>query len=141
MKRKKSGISLVELMFSVSILVFVFFVLTGIMCLLMKGNQKTIDRSSGVITANSILEKHIEAKRYFLEARIEGKEIYENQEYAYVITTEKLDQGLYNVNITVKWIEFTGKNGKNIVEYKMSTLVNGETLAKIEEEEEAVEKK
>ena len=128
-RQKIRGLTLVEVMVTVSIIVLAIFAMCITMAMLMRASQKSVDHSQGYMAASSILRQYIADNRNSMHATTHNGEImfgYKKYNYDMVVTKSgTLD--LYQITVTVKWSQADEKNPDAIkkLEAVVATMARG----------------
>lgn len=101
--RKHGGLSLLELLVSINIIVFGIFIMAVVMCMLLKSGQKNLDNSSAYIVADSVLKEFIAKNKYDLNTAVypASSFTYGDRSFRYQIECKSTGDNLYYIKATV----------------------------------------
>lgn len=135
---KNKGVTMMELLISLNIIVFGVFIMAVVMCFMLRSSQTNIDNSAAYIVADSVLKSYVTDKATFEELmegqnssfRSTGKGAtvsYGDKVFSYEITAQKVADtaDMVYLKATVKEIEASG--GKKGMNASISTLVSPKT--------------
>lgn len=129
MMASRKGITMMELLVSLNIIVFGIFVMAMVMCMLLRTGQSNIDNSSAYIVADSVMKEFLSKNRTYDSlvkgtGESKGTFSYGEKKFSYSITAEPVsgtDDMLY-IRATVEEIE--ASKGKKRMNAAISTLVS-----------------
>ncbi len=87
----------------------VIFGVIGVISMLLKATNRSIDHSHGYIVASSLVESYLLENRYSLTTHEDGVLTYGKTDYFYEISVKKVSdnnfygEGLYEVSAVVSW--------------------------------------
>lgn len=112
LKQKFKGLTLIEVMVTVTIIVLAIFAMCITMAMLMRASQKTVDHSQGYMAASSILRQYIADNRNRMRAEnYEGDITFGYKKYRYVMNVVKAGSlDLFQITVTVKWSQADEKS-------------------------------
>lgn len=102
-KNAQTGMSMMELLVSINIIVLGVMIMAVVMCLMMKNSQKNLDTSSMYLAADSIMKEYIAKNKYDLsnDTVSNGSVTYANQTYRYNLSCSDTGNRLYYIKVTV----------------------------------------
>ncbi len=100
---KQNGVTFVELMISLFFVNVIVLLILGIMTVLLRSSEKTIDNSTGALAAGEILERYIYSNPSPSIGRMQGDMQSQAGNFDYCIDIQQVIPGVKKVDVEVYW--------------------------------------